>query len=63
MVGDFLHYFPQYTLDDLRRMSVVEFYFLNAARIDTVDPETTDPFAELVQKRLIKMTQRGPGRR
>jgi len=52
IVAEFLRFYPQYRLDDLRRMPPGEFYFLLTGMKDIEDPETTDPLDELIQKRL-----------
>jgi len=54
MVAQFLHHFPQYTLDDLAdgTLSVPAFRMLYAGMIDNTNPEQTDPLSEVMARRV-----------
>lgn len=46
MVARFLHFFPQYSLDDLRTMPVADYLFLLSGMLDVVSPQLSESFEE-----------------
>lgn len=55
----FLHYYPQYTLDDLKRgyPSGPDFLMLYAGMVDNENPEQTEP-ALMARRRLVEGANR-----
>lgn len=51
----FLHYYPQYTLDDLRegRVSGPDFIMLYAGMVDNENPQETEP-VPAARRRLVE---------
>ncbi len=52
MVARFLHFYPQYSLADIRGpgLSLAEFAYLYGGMVDILNPEATEPFAETAAK-------------
>lgn len=59
-MAEFLHYFPQYTLDDLRsgRLSWEDFGYLFSGMLDTVAPLATESVRERVGRMTVELSQR-----
>ena len=62
MVARFLHFFPQYTLADLRRMPVQDFHFLMAGLLDVASPQVTEPFEEKAARAVRAQAERAAAR-
>lgn len=69
MVAEFLHYFPQYRLDDLASMPTPQFVWLYLGMVDNVRPEQTEPLEAIRKRRLDEIMRKnmeaakGGGRR
>lgn len=50
MVARFLNWYPQYRLEDLRRMPPGEFLYLLSGMLDVVAPHATEPATERVSR-------------
>lgn len=49
-MAQFLHFYPQYQLADLRSMPVGTFAFLLGGMFDVMDPESTEPLEDTVER-------------
>lgn len=53
-IASFLHYYPQYTLADLRdgTLSLAEFRFLYAGMLDATHPEATESLEDQIARKV-----------
>ena len=58
MLAEFLHFYPGYRLDDLRRLSVADFIYLVGGMLDVTAPEATESTEERVSRKVREMGAR-----
>ena len=52
LVGQFLGFYSQCTLEDLETMPTERFWYLFGAMLDVTNPDLTDPVEEVATRRM-----------